>query len=358
MKKRVCTLEELREIGEKKKLYCFGGGWYLLSALFSTDMESFHFEEIVHLIMDNDPCKDDTEIVVRSKAIPVRLFKNCKDMVDENVMIIISVDNKRKEIEQQLCTELWDKDVEYCILKDIIHFYRQDDSLKKIIKTHQMKISRIPKIIHWCWFGGNELPAMQQKCVRSWTEKCPDYEVKLWNEETFDLKTNQFAWEAYKNKKYAFVADYVRLWSIYHFGGIYLDSDVEVVRDLDPFLCHSAFSGFENRFYIPTGIMGGEKGNSWYEYLLSYYDDRNFVTENGLDLTTNVRIISDMTFGRERRRFQNGYYELQDVTLYPCEVFCPMNWETRELNITDNTYCIHWFAGSWVKKDKEKSASY
>ena len=152
----------------------------------------------------------------------------------------------------------------------------------------------IPKIIHYCWFGNNPLPPIAEKCLKSWQKYCPDYELKLWNEKTFDIRCNDYVKEAYEAKKFAFVTDYVRLWAIYHYGGIYMDTDVEVLKPLDRFLVHPAFSGFEGPQRIPTGIMASEKHGKWAGQELEYYQNRHFLKEDGtLDLTTNVTIITD-----------------------------------------------------------------
>ena len=127
----------------------------------------------------------------------------------------------------------------------------------------------IPKIIHYCWFGGNELPEMAKRCINSWKQVLPEYKIIRWDESNFDI-CNTYVKEAYENKKYAFVTDYVRLYTMYTYGGIYMDTDVEVLKPLDKFLVNKAFSGFENYMNIPTGIMACEKGYPDFKELLSY----------------------------------------------------------------------------------------
>lgn len=126
----------------------------------------------------------------------------------------------------------------------------------------------IPKKIHYCWFGGNPYPEDFLKYLESWKKYCPNYEIIEWNEKTFDINLNKYVKEAYECKKWAFVTDYVRLWAIYNYGGIYMDTDVEVLRPLDSFLECQAFSGFERENAVPTGIMAGEKGQSAIKDLL------------------------------------------------------------------------------------------
>ena len=121
--------------------------------------------------------------------------------------------------------------------------------------------NEIPKIIHYCWFGKNEKSDLAKKCIDSWKKKCPDYQIIEWNEENFDITTNEYVYEAYMNKKWAFVSDFVRIFALYNNGGIYLDTDVEILKNMDEFLCNTTFFGFETIDKVSTGIIGAQKGN-------------------------------------------------------------------------------------------------
>ena len=220
----------------------------------------------------------------------------------------------------------------------------------------------IPKIIHYCWFGRGEKPELAIKCINSWKKYCPDYVLKEWNEDNFDINSNLYVKQAYENKKYAFVTDYVRLFALYSEGGIYMDTDVEVLKPIDEFLKHKAFSSFENNNKIPTGIMGAEKGNEWIKDLLDEYLNLRFVKENGdLDTTTNVERITNLTEKQYGLKKESSYQELKNgiVTMYPYDYFCPKDWETGEINLTENSYTIHHFNGSWhSEKDKVQAEKY
>lgn len=206
----------------------------------------------------------------------------------------------------------------------------------------------IPKKIHYCWFGGKELPELAKKCIASWEKFCPDYEIIRWDESNFDLESCQYVKEAYESRKFAFVTDYVRLYAMYTQGGIYMDTDVELTKNLDAFLEHQGFSGFESKEHIPTGIMAAEQNFPLFEDLLSYYTDRAFVLEDGtLDTTTNVLIITKLL--TERGFVPNGEFQIVDgFALYPQDVFCPYDNATGVLHKTENTAAIHWFNKSWV----------
>ena len=146
----------------------------------------------------------------------------------------------------------------------------------------------VPKIIHYCWFGPKEIPEMEQKCIASWKKVLPDYKIMFWNEQNFDVNSVPYVREAYEKGKYAFVSDYVRMYALYNYGGVYFDTDVEVLKPLDKFLEDKAFIGFENRTMIGTGIIGAEKHSALFEEMLNYYSNHNFVDDNGnIDTTTN-----------------------------------------------------------------------
>lgn len=211
----------------------------------------------------------------------------------------------------------------------------------------------IPKIIHYCWFGKGPKPELAIKCIDSWRKYLPEYELKEWNESNFDINMFPYTKEAYENRKFAFVTDVVRLYALYTEGGIYMDTDVEVIKPLDCFLHHEAFSGFENKKDVPTGIMASVKKGKWVKDNLDYYIGKHFVNPDGtLNLTTNVKTITDLMIPYGLKR-NNTYQEFKDyITFYPNDYFCPINVVTSKLELTKNTVTIHHFTGSWMDRDK------
>ncbi|OME82137.1 hypothetical protein BK120_15815 [Paenibacillus sp. FSL A5-0031] len=213
---------------------------------------------------------------------------------------------------------------------------------------------KIPKVIHYCWFGNNPLPELAIKCINSWKTYMPDYEIIRWDENNFNVNSNLYVMQAYESKKFAFVSDYVRLYALYNYGGIYLDTDVEVIKPLDQFLNNEAFSGFEDHQSITTGVIGSTKGNEIINIFLDYYSQRGFVRQDGsLDTTTNVKIITDicLKYGFIK---DNNYQIVNGYTIYPKTVFCPLNWNSNDTDISNETHTIHYFAGSW-HSEKEKN---
>lgn len=213
----------------------------------------------------------------------------------------------------------------------------------------------IPKIIHYCWFGRGEMPDLILKCIDSWKRYLPEYELRLWNEDNFDINLYPYAAEAYMERKFAFVSDVCRLYVLKEFGGIYLDSDVEILKSLDDLLSkHAAFSGFEDNNLMPTGLMASEKNGAWVSDLLAYYDNRSFyLADKTLDMTPNTEIIT--RFMKEKGfEICNSFQERDGYcAIYASEYFCPKSWKTKEINVTTNTYCIHHFAGSWLPTERK-----
>lgn len=206
----------------------------------------------------------------------------------------------------------------------------------------------IPKIIHYCWFGGNPLPELAQRCIASWKRYCPDFEIIEWNESNFDINCCDYVCEAYEAKKWAFVSDVARLYALVNFGGIYMDTDVEVLRPLDDLLQYEAVSGFESKERIQTGLMACREGQPLFVELLHEYDDAHFVKEDGTyDTTTNVTRITN-TCLKYGLRLDNSMQTVNGFTLLPYDYLCPKNVETKIVTLTENSMVIHHFDGSWL----------
>ncbi|MGM7721166.1 glycosyltransferase family 32 protein [Metabacillus sp. Hm71] len=207
----------------------------------------------------------------------------------------------------------------------------------------------IPKIIHYCWFGDKEKPEIVQKCIKSWRQNLSDYEMIEWNEKNFDFKSNKYVNEAYQSGKFAFVSDYVRVYALYHFGGIYLDTDVEVFKSFDDLLGHESFWGFEQENYIATSTIGAKKGNLLIKLFLDSYHGKRFIKEDGtFDDLTNVAIVTNILKNNGLKT--NGEYQklVGKGAFFPQTYFSPYDYINCRKFITENTYAIHHFYKSWL----------
>lgn len=222
------------------------------------------------------------------------------------------------------------------------------------------------KKIHYCWFGGNPLPELALKCIASWQKYCPDYEIIEWNESNFDVNCCDYVREAYKAKKWAFVSDYARFKILYENGGLYFDTDVEVIKPLDTIISKGAFMGREQETIasVAPGLglgvnpglgLGVNPGLALYKELLEAYHLRHFINHDG---TYNLKTIVDYTseiLVKHGLRNSNEVQYIAGVYVYPKEYFCPMDYATGKLKITENTFTIHHYSASW-HNEKEKYA--
>lgn len=204
----------------------------------------------------------------------------------------------------------------------------------------------IPKIIHYCWFGGNPLPEDAKRCIDSWKKFFPDYEIKEWNEHNFDINCCAYVKEAYAEKKWAFVSDYARFWILYHEGGVYFDTDVEVIRDMSALIKRGSFMGCEVSNECNPGLgLAAAPGLDLYQELLEHYETIHF-SHNG-NMTETVVGHTTKLLKRHGWKGNGTIEEVSGVYIYPPEYFCPMDYKTGKLNITENTYSIHWYTASW-----------
>lgn len=212
----------------------------------------------------------------------------------------------------------------------------------------------IPKVIHYCWFGGNQKPKSMIRCMESWKKYCPDYEIMEWNESNFDINCISFVREAYEAKKWAFVTDYARLKIIYENGGIYLDTDVELLKSLDDLLFFNAYVGMQSSDYINTGLgFGAEKGNPMIYELMKDYDDKHFSLENDLYKTLTCPRLNTKVFDKYGFKHSAEKQIINGVTVLPEDYLNPKDYQSFELKITENTYSIHHYDSTWKSGNRK-----
>lgn len=218
----------------------------------------------------------------------------------------------------------------------------------------------IPKIIHYCWFGGSPLDQRAQTCMASWKKYLPGWQIQEWNEKNFDIHINPYVEEAYRLKKWAFVSDYARLAILEEYGGIYLDTDVELVRGVEDLVAKGAFMGIESCtakqiFVNPGLLMAAEPHNPVLQDIRATYETERFVSGRG-DTSgyTIVRRTSQILREKYRLAVSDTTQVLEGITIYPKRFFCPMDYKTGKLQITEDTRSIHWYEASWLEGRQKK----
>lgn len=213
----------------------------------------------------------------------------------------------------------------------------------------------IPKIIHYCWFGQSEKPKKVKKLISSWKKILPDYEIKEWNEENFDVKNScKFVKQAYEAKKWAYVADYARLYALYSEGGIYLDTDVELLKNFDEFLKVPAFLSQESNDSLCTAIIGADKENEFIHSFLISYNEKTFSLGGKVKTQPNTLEIKSLAEKYFNTKIVfDKYYDLGKLVVYPRTYFGAKDIHTYKLDISENTIAIHHLDATWYSPQKK-----
>lgn len=207
---------------------------------------------------------------------------------------------------------------------------------------------KIPKIIHFCWFGGKEKPSKVQKCIESWHKYLSDYEFMEWNESNFNTNSNKYVKQAYEEKKFAYVSDYVRINALYEYGGIYMDTDVMVYKSFNDLLNNQCILGFEEENYVATSFIACMPKHELIKEFIDKYENASFYnSDKSLDLTTNVERLTEILEKKGLVR-NNKLQRVEDIIIYPQEYFSPYDYGNFIRKNTKNTYCEHLFLVSWL----------
>jgi hypothetical protein len=215
----------------------------------------------------------------------------------------------------------------------------------------------IPKTIHYCWFGRNPLPESAKKCIASWRKFLPDYEIIEWNEDNYDVNKIAYTAEAYAAKKYAFVSDYARFDILYQYGGLYFDTDVEVIKPFDDIVANGPFMGCEidakrgDSIAVAPGLgLGVNPGLGLYKEILNYYANLHYIVDG--QIIENVTVVTHTTNVLFQHGLKDvpGIQRVAGVTIYPKDYFNPLDDNTGKLTVTTNTYSIHWYSKTWLDK--------
>lgn len=209
----------------------------------------------------------------------------------------------------------------------------------------------IPKVIHYCWFGGKPLPPDAVKCIESWKKFFPDYEIKRWDESNFDVDIIKYTSEAYSIGKYAFVSDYARMWILYHHGGVYFDTDVEVIKPFDDILEKVGFMGFETPDYVNPGLGIALPAKSMVaEDIMMEFEGTQFLNPDGSFNPKGIVPITTSVLVKHGLKTNGETQKIDGITVYPIDWFNPFEDATGRLKKTGNTHSIHWYSKTWLPK--------
>ena len=335
-------------ISSGKKIIFFGSGQVLARNLNLHNDWYLYTEYIV----DNDSEKWGTlyeyEGVSKEIKSPVILEKidtsNYIIVISGGLVVIREIYDQLQDIDNL-------RNVECCILKFV---KVRDDEIKEQLREYpsSFRISdeaKIPKLIHYCWFGKNPIPEKNKKWMESWRKYCPDYEIVEWNESNYDVRKNRFMEQAYKEKKWGFVPDYARLDIIYNYGGIYLDTDVELIKPLDELLYQEAFAGVDDTNLVSLGLgFGAVKENNVIKDMLNLYKDADFDVNNMIAAPTfNYPFFEKMGF-----ELTGELQYIKEMTIYPEKVLSGYNNTVGVARPTNETFTLHHYDGSWNDPEK------
>ncbi|MCM1217937.1 MAG: hypothetical protein NC548_25895 [Lachnospiraceae bacterium] len=329
-----CSRKEFIDRVQNKKLYCFGLGKRLQK------FAEYCSEISVEGIIDNYCYRERTAVPMNGKLVPVVSAEKFAEQCGKSSTVVITCAAVEEILEQ--LDSMQECDGMECYVELLMDFQTEHNEIQiENLPTKPV----IPKKIHYCWFGGKEMSVEYRNYMKSWKKYCPDYEIIRWDESNYDIHKNRYVREAYEQKMWAFVSDYARVDILYHEGGIYFDTDVEVIASFDELLVWDLFCGFERDNYIAWGLgVGAVQGHPILKDILEVYENMPFLFEDGsLNMKTCPVIQSEVM---EKYGFQrNGKFQVIDnVAVFPREFFAPTDYEGLVGNITEYTHSIHHYA--------------
>lgn len=332
-----------------KKLFLFGAG--RKAAILYHEME---LEGKIIAVIDNDSRLWDTALCLGNEKLPVvgveTFLKQIESMFFSDIRLLITTTFYAWNIIQQL-DQIQELDHMKCYIGDLLveHYDKQTFSFSQ-------GAPKIPKKIHYCWFGGKEIPLHLRKYMDTWKEKCPDYEIIRWDESNYDITKNRYMKEAYACEKWGFVPDYARLDIIYQEGGIYLDTDIELFSSLDRLLCDDMFCCAVNQISIAFGLgFGAVKGHMLIRQLRDYYDGRSFYNNDKSMNLMPCYVYQNPVLKEYGFQIKNEYQKTGGVVLYPSEVAAPTGTRGLEKNFTQNTIMDHHSQLSWISEEERRN---
>lgn len=338
------TWDYLNNYNHGKKLCFFGTGRLLERFLRS------HENPQIDLFIDNSNEKQGKYYVVNEKEIPIISVEEFSKKNVTMYIMVIAVLNVA-EIYSQIEKFETMKDMECCILVFLMDMENNELENKRFYPSDYRILTKpvIPKRIHYCWFGKSAIPEKNRIWMESWKKYCPDYEIIEWNEDNYDINKNKFMRQAYEAKKWGFVPDYARLDIIYCNGGIYLDTDVELLKPLDDLLYQEAFCGIDESKCVSLGLgFGARKNNGMIGELRELYDNIKF----DVNKMVAAPAMQKQYFANKGYKTNGDYQIIGDMTIYPEKVLSGKSNITGIIRSTEHTYAVHHYDASWVDEKR------
>lgn len=330
---------------EQKKIFVFGAGRTSLHCI-----DIYCMGRKIEAIVDNNSNLWGKKTKYGEQELEVISMKNFIDRLAlysiSKVVLLITPIFYAGQILRML-----DKIEEIDGLECYLHFLLRNNSDEKNACEFTQGQMKIPKTIHYFWLGGKRIPEKLEKYMDTWKKKCPDYEIICWNESNYDLSKNRYMKEAYESKAWGFVPDYARLDVIYEYGGIYLDTDVELLNSMDKLLCDDAFFGAGGNDQINLGSgFGAKAGNDLIGQLRDYYEGKSFYKKDGSQNLAPCHQYQHPVFKKNGFRIRNEYQKIKGNVIYPAEVLAPTGLNGMGNFFTDNTISIHHTELSWISE--------
>lgn len=341
MRLRNCDMDSFSHYTQNKNIVCYGiGGEFerMIQAY-----SNYPWINKIKMLVDTNTARVGDFVKINENLYQIQSLEYMIQHITDDTVVLISC-MSFYEVVMQLNT-VHNLDNIECFLFHFM-FPLSENRILNIKTTDQMFI---PPVIHYCWFGKKKMPDLYKNCIDSWHKLCPNYEIVEWNEDNCDIDEIPFTRQAYDAGKYGFVPDYFRLKIIYEHGGIYLDTDVEILKNIDNLRYNHAFCGLEFPGEAALGLgFGAEKGIQLIYKLMQRYKVMNFINEDGSINEIGSPVFQSMDLRNEGMTSENKLQIVDKMTIFPIEVLSPQNVYTGQTEITPNTYMWHHFDASWV----------
>lgn len=340
-------------IQQNKRIIMFGAG-AIGKVVMPEILHAYNMDRYVECYIDNDCKKWGTVLSTTVGEINVFSPDILKQYENQNVVIFINV-SRFSAVKDQLENMPETRKME-CYFSAMLCLYNFEKNALDKVKIDD-KIQKIPKVIHYIWLGEKEIPDALKKCMESWYKYCPDYEIKCWNEHNYNFEKNIYMKQAYARKAYGFVPDYARLDILYNYGGIYMDTDVELIKNIDDLLYQDAFCGVEKWQILNFGgCSGSVKGNKSIKSILDARETLCFINPDNSENRNTCGYYDTATAIRMGYKINGSSQKVGDLMIYSSDYFHPYDYMSGRTHMSPNTYSIHHFNGGWLN-DAQRAAN-